>query len=145
MKHIKTCILTVTAKHLHLTKLNGIFKRFSVNTNLLNGRIWSKNELHHFAIASLKPLALSNYNISQNTISMNKSLNFCHLKITIKSFNIDVLCSWIWFVFPQKQYMKIPIPRITQSMKYRKYLKQIENKFYTQLFASPHQGQIYDF
>ena len=39
-----------------------------------------------FAIASLKPLAISNYNISQNAISMNKSLNFCHLKMAIKSF-----------------------------------------------------------
>ena len=39
-----------------------------------------------------------------------------------------------YFHRDQKQYMNIPIPRMTQSMKYRKYLKQTENNLtYSQL------------
>ena len=78
MKHITTCILTVT-------KLNGIFKRFTLNRKI---RLTTESDLKMnytiFAIASPKPLALSNYNISQKAISMNRSFSLC-LMLTLRA------------------------------------------------------------
>ena len=101
-----------------------------------------------FAIASLKPLAISNYNISQNAISMNKSLNFCHLKMAIKSFKyIDALCSRIWFVFPQRPET-IHEDANTQNDTEHEAQEISETEWkqsYNQPVASPHQGRIHDF
>ena len=48
--------------------------------------------------------------------------------------------SGLYFHRDQKQYMKMPIPRMTQSMKYRKYLKQNEKNLTTSQLRLPIRG-----